>query len=49
MLKELICNKCSLNRLDKTSKDIGLTSCSMYIEDDTYVVSICIENDFYEY
>ena len=52
-----ICNKCSLNRLDKTSKDIGLTPCLMYIDDNKYIIKIYnpwlsknnIKRDSYKY
>lgn len=59
-MKEIykICNKCILNRLDKIiEEEVGFTTCSMYIEQEKYIISIDnpslyhdnIRHDFYKY
>lgn len=58
-MKEIykICNKCSLDILNKTIEKVGYPTCSMYIEKEKYIISIYnpslyrnnIKHDFYRY
>ena len=58
-MKEIykICNKCSLNKLDKMIEEVGFTTCSMYTEGEKYIISIYnpslyhdfLRHDFYKY